>query len=205
MAHPALRLTGPRARPRTLTVLLAGPRPTAALPPGWQPTARATGLLEKAQARLEECFDAERGVYTNAIGSPHLDASTIQLITMGYLDPSSERAKHHLAELEKELMTPEGLFYRYRHPDDFGTPETTFLICSFWYVEALACVGRVDEAVTEFEKLTKYANHLGLLSEDVDAKTGSQWGNFPQDYSHIGLVNAAYRIAQRLDKPNFVG
>ena len=144
-------------------------------------------------------------MYTNAIGSPHLDASTIQLITMGYLDPSSERAKHHLAELEKELMMPEGLFYRYRHPDDFGTLETTFLICSFWYVEALACVGRVDEAVTEFEKLTKYANHLGLLSEDVDAKTGSQWGNFPQDYSHIGLVNAAYRIAQRLDKPNFVG
>ncbi|MET4074502.1 glycoside hydrolase family 15 protein [Hymenobacter sp. UYCo722] len=166
--------------------------------------ARATRLLNMAQERLEECFNAERGVYTNAIGSPHLDASTIQLITMGYLDPSSERAKHHLAELEKELMTPEGLFYRYRHPDDFGTPETTFLICSFWYVEALACVGRVDEAVAEFEKLTKYANHLGLLSEDVDAKTGSQWGNFPQAYSHVGLVNAAYRIAQRLDKPSFV-
>ena len=167
--------------------------------------ARATRLLEKAQTRLEECFDAERGVYTNAIGSPHLDASTIQLITMGYLDPSSEKAKHHLIELEKELMTPEGLFYRYRHPDDFGTPETTFLICSFWYVEALACVGRLDEAIREFEHLTSYANHLGLLSEDVDAKTGSQWGNFPQAYSHVGLVNAAYRIAQRLDKPSFVG
>jgi GH15 family glucan-1,4-alpha-glucosidase len=166
---------------------------------------RATGLMEKAQTRLEECFNAERGVYTNAIGSPHLDASTIQLITMGYLDPSSEKAKNHLVELEKELMTPEGLFYRYRHPDDFGTPETTFLICSFWYVEALACVGRLDEAIREFEHLTSYANHLGLLSEDVDAKTGSQWGNFPQAYSHVGLVNAAYRIAQRLDKPSFVG
>ena len=167
--------------------------------------ARATRLIEAASARIEECYDAERGVYTNAIGSPHLDASTLQLILMGYLDPASDRAKQHLIELEKELKTPEGLFYRYRHPDDFGTPETTFLICSFWYVEALACVGRLEEAATEFEKLLAYTNHLGLLSEDVDAKTGSQWGNFPQAYSHVGLVNAAYRIAQRLDKPQFVG
>ena len=71
-------------------------------------------------------------------------------------------------------------------------------------MEALACVGRLEEATIEFEKLTQYTNHLGLLSEDVDAKTGSQWGNFPQAYSHVGLVNAAYRIAKKLDKPHFV-
>jgi GH15 family glucan-1,4-alpha-glucosidase len=164
----------------------------------------ATRLLTEAESRIEQCFYEERGAYTNAIGSTDFDASTIQLITMGYLDPASERAKKHLVELEKELKTPEGLFYRYRHPDDFGTPETTFLICSFWYVEALACVGRLDDAIREFEHLISYANHLGLLSEDVDAKTGSQWGNFPQAYSHVGLVNAAYRIAKKLDKPNFV-
>ncbi|MBH8557542.1 glycoside hydrolase family 15 protein [Hymenobacter negativus] len=167
--------------------------------------ARATRLIEAATDRIEQCYDAQRGVYTNAIGSKNLDASTLQLILMGYLDGNSDKAKKHLIELEKELKTPEGLFYRYRHPDDFGTPETTFLICSFWYVEALACVGRLDEAAAEFEKLIKYANHLGLLSEDVDAKTGSQWGNFPQAYSHVGLVNAAYRIAHRQDKPRFVG
>ncbi|RZK24038.1 MAG: glycoside hydrolase family 15 protein [Hymenobacter sp.] len=166
--------------------------------------AKATRLLKVSEDHIEQCFDAERGSYSNAIGSKDLDASTIQLITMGYLDPNSERTKHHLVELEKELKTPEGLFYRYRHEDDFGTPETTFLICSFWYVEALACVGRLDEAVAEFEQLITYTNHLGLLSEDVDAKTGSQWGNFPQAYSHVGLVNAAYRIAKKLDKPNFV-
>jgi GH15 family glucan-1,4-alpha-glucosidase len=166
--------------------------------------AKASRLLKVSQEHIEACFSAERGAYTNAIGSTDFDASTIQLITMGYLDPASERTQHHLAELEKELKTPEGLFYRYRHPDDFGTPETTFLICSFWYVEALACVGRLDEAIAEFEQLTTYANHLGLLSEDVDAKTGSQWGNFPQAYSHVGLVNAAYRIAKKLDKPHFV-
>ncbi|GGG55126.1 glycoside hydrolase family 15 protein [Hymenobacter glacieicola] len=166
--------------------------------------ARAERLMQAAADHIEQCYNPELGAYTNAIGSPHLDASAMQLILMGYLDPSSERARTHLAALEKELMTPEGLFYRYRHADDFGTPETTFLICSFWYVEALAAVGRVEEAMTEFEKLTTYTNHLGLLSEDVDAKTGSQWGNFPQAYSHVGLVNAAYRIAQKLAKPNFI-
>ncbi|AIZ64151.1 glycosyl hydrolase [Hymenobacter sp. DG25B] len=166
--------------------------------------ALATELMHKAAARIEQCYDAERGVYTNAIGSPHLDASTLQLIMMGYLDPNSERTHKHLRALEAELMTPEGLFYRYRHPDDFGTPETTFLICSFWYVETLACVGRTQDAIREFEKLITYSNHLGLLSEDVDARTGSQWGNFPQAYSHVGLVNAAYRIAKKLDQPNFL-
>jgi GH15 family glucan-1,4-alpha-glucosidase len=166
--------------------------------------ARAERLMRVAADHIEQCYNPELQAYTNAIGSPHLDASGLQLILMGYLDPASERARQHLAALEKALMTPEGLFYRYRHADDFGTPETTFLICSFWYVEALASVGRVEEAIREFEKLTTYTNHLGLLSEDVDAKTGSQWGNFPQAYSHVGLVNAAYRIAQKLAKPNFV-
>ena len=166
--------------------------------------ARAERLMRVAADHIEQCYNPELQAYTNAIGSPHLDASGLQLILMGYLDPASERARKHLAALEKALMTPEGLFYRYRHADDFGTPETTFLICSFWYVEALASVGRVEEAIREFEKLTTYTNHLGLLSEDVDAKTGSQWGNFPQAYSHVGLVNAAYRIAQKQAKPNFV-
>ncbi|WP_044018930.1 glycoside hydrolase family 15 protein [Hymenobacter sp. APR13] len=166
--------------------------------------ALATRLMHAAEERVEQCFSEEHQAYANAIGSPHLDASTLQLIMMGYLDPTTERAHRHLQALEKELMTPEGLFYRYRHPDDFGTPETTFLICSFWYVETLACVGRLDDAVREFEKLITYTNHLGLLSEDVDAKTGSQWGNFPQAYSHVGLVNAAYRISKKLDRPTFV-
>ena len=166
--------------------------------------AQAEQLRETAAAHIEECFSPRQEAYTSAIGSENLDASTIQLIIMGYLDPTSDRAHRHLEALEKELKTPEGLFYRYRHEDDFGTPETTFLICSFWYVDALACVGRVDEAIVEFDKLAGYTNHLGLLSEDVDAKTGSQWGNFPQAYSHVGLVNAAYRIAKKLDLPNFV-
>jgi len=165
---------------------------------------RANLLIEKASAHIEACYDPERKVYTNAVGSPHLDASTLQLIMMNYLDPASERAKDHLIALEKELKTEDGLFYRYLHADDFGKPKTTFLICAFWYVEALACVGRTDEAIKEFENIIKYCNHLLLFSEDVDAKTGSQWGNFPQAYSHVGLMNAAYRIAIKLDRPIFL-
>ncbi|TBO44055.1 glycoside hydrolase family 15 protein [Pedobacter kyonggii] len=165
---------------------------------------RAEILIDKAAAHIEACYDPERKVYTNAVGSTHLDASTLQLIMMNYLDPASDRAKDHLIALEKELKTEDGLFYRYLHADDFGKPKTTFLICAFWYVEALACVGRTDEAIKEFENIIKYCNHLLLFSEDVDAKTGSQWGNFPQAYSHVGLMNAAYRIAIKLDRPIFL-
>ncbi len=164
----------------------------------------ADKLCAQASEKIEACFDPKRMVYTQAIGSSNLDASNLQLILMNYLDPSSEVASKHLAAMEKELRSKEGLFYRYKHKDDFGAPETTFLICAFWYVEALACVGRMDEAIESFENLLKYGNHLGLLSEDVDAANGSMWGNFPQAYSHVGLVNAAYRISRKLGRPNFL-
>lgn len=164
---------------------------------------RAEALMARASKHIEDCYDPGRQVYTNALGSPHLDASTLQLIIMHYLDPGSERAQNHLKALESELKTPGGLFYRYLHADDFGKPKSTFLICAFWYVEALACVGRVEEAVETFERLLGYANHLMLFSEDVDETDGSQWGNFPQAYSHVGLMNAAYRISMKLDRPIF--
>ena len=165
---------------------------------------KAVKLEQAAAQHIEQCYDASRGVYTQAIETKNLDASTLQLIMMNYLNHDSDKAKQHLANLEKELKSKDGLFYRYVHQDDFGMPETTFLICAFWYVEALACVGRVSEAIDVFENILQYGNHLGLLSEDVDAETGSQWGNFPQAYSHVGLVNAAYRIATKLDMPSFL-
>ena len=165
---------------------------------------RAKMLMQRAAQYIDRCYDKERGVYTNAVGSPHLDASTLQLILMHYLDPASERARNHLLALERELKTPQGLFYRYLHADDFGKPKSTFLICAFWYVEALACVGRVEEAVGTFERLMAYSNHLMLFSEDIDEVNGSQWGNFPQAYSHVGLMNAAYRISMKLDRPIFL-
>ncbi len=164
----------------------------------------ATELVASAAAMIEACYDEDRGVYTQAVGSKNLDASLLQLINMGYLDPKSDRAKKHLAVLEEELRTESGLFYRYKHVDDFGAPESTFLICAFWYVEALARMDRVEEAILIFERLIKHGNHLGLLSEDVHEKSGSQYGNFPQTYSHVGLINAAFTISKKLDKPVFL-
>jgi glucoamylase len=163
---------------------------------------RADRLAEQAAIRIEKCFDAEQGAYSQAMGSQNMDASTLKLITMNYLDPESPRAKLHLERLESKLKTHQGLFYRYVHPDDFGKPEATFLVCAFWYVDALACVGRVDDAIKTLDGILKYSNHLGIFSEDVGLD-GSQWGNFPQTYSHVGLINSAFRISKKLDLPNY--
>jgi GH15 family glucan-1,4-alpha-glucosidase len=163
---------------------------------------KALQIQAQASAQIERCFDKDRGVYTHAIGSANLDASSLQLITMNYLDPATDRAKKHLEVLEKELMTDKKLFYRYKHEDDFGIPQSTFLVCAFWHAEALACVGRVQEASEALDRLVKFSNHLGIFSEDV-GNDGSQWGNFPQTYSHVGLMNTAFRIARKLDIPMF--
>lgn len=164
---------------------------------------KAASLAQEAAAGLEKCYDQARGVYTQAIGSSNLDASMLKMVTMNFLDHNSDKAKKHIQELEKELLADHGLFYRYKHYDDFGMPETTFLVCAFWYVDALACVGRVDDAMTILNKLLDFSNHLGIFSEDV-ATDGSQWGNFPQTYSHVGLINAAFRIAKKLDRADFL-
>ncbi len=164
---------------------------------------RAAAMAKRSEEKIEACYDPRREVYTQAIGVDHLDASALQLISLNYLDPKSPRAGKHLAALEQELKAGDALFFRYIHADDFGKPTSAFLGTAFWYAEALACVGRVDEAVAAVESLLPYANHLGLFSEDADLQ-GGQWGNFPQTYSHVGLMNAVYRIEKRLDKPIFL-
>ena len=164
----------------------------------------ARTLQKRAAANIERAYYKERKAYANAAESKDLDASTLQLILMNYLPHNSQEAADHLKALEKDLKVGKGLFFRYIHEDDFGKPGNTFLICAFWYVEALACVGRIEEAQEAFEEICSYSNHLGLLSEDVEPQTGSQWGNFPQAYSHVGLVNAAFRINNKLDRPTFL-
>jgi glucoamylase len=163
---------------------------------------RAAKLAKVAAEGIEKCYNPESGVYMQAMGSHHLDASTLKLITMNYLDPTIPKAKAHLEELEKSLKTEQGLFYRYIHQDDFGKPEATFLVCAFWYIDALACVGRIDDAINSLNRILPYANHLGIFSEDVGLD-GSQWGNYPQTYSHVGLINSVFRIAKKLDIPNY--
>lgn len=163
----------------------------------------ALNTLEKAKKNIEKCYNESLKAYTQAIDSDIMDASSLQLITMRYLDPKSEKAKDQLVAVEKHLKIKDGLLYRYNGADDFGFQKNAFLICSFWYIEALALVGRVDDAIRNFSEVIKYSNHLGLLSEDVGID-GSQWGNFPQTYSHVGVMNACYKIAQMLDTPIFM-
>ena len=124
-------------------------------------------LCLRASEWIEKCYDSERGVYTQAVESKNLDASLLKVITMGYLDPSSEKAKRHVMALGEDLKAKDYLLYRYRHSDDTGVPETAFLICAFWYVEALACVGELEKAINGFESLLKCSNSLGLFSEDI--------------------------------------
>jgi GH15 family glucan-1,4-alpha-glucosidase len=166
-------------------------------------------LAEKAQKislvsgeHIERCYHTRLQAYTQAIGVEALDASALQLINMRYLDPDSVRAKTHLTVLEKSLKSPEGLFYRYVNDDGLGIPKTSFLVCSFWYVVALANVGRIDEAFKVLDRTLKGANHLGLFSEDIDDSYG-QWGNFPQTYSHVGIMNAVHRLSMKQDIPFF--
>jgi GH15 family glucan-1,4-alpha-glucosidase len=97
--------------------------------------------------------------------------------------------------VEKRLLRGDFLF-RYATADDFGFPETAFLICSFWYVDALHALGRTSEARELFEKLLATRNRHGLLSEDLHPETGELWGNFPQTYSMVGLINSARKLSQ---------
>ncbi|MFM2268656.1 MAG: hypothetical protein RL757_2097 [Bacteroidota bacterium] len=165
---------------------------------------RAEKLIERAAQQIENCFDEERGVYTAAIGADDLDASVLQLVNMGYLDPNSPRAKQHIKVLEEELLSKNGIFYRYRFTDDYGATESTFLVCTFWYAEALAKMGSLDEARRIFENALQYSNHLGLFSEGVHEETNAQWGNFPMADTHVALINAAFSISKKLDKPDYL-
>jgi len=88
---------------------------------------------------------------------------------------------------------------RYEAPDDFGRPETAFNVCSFWRIDALARIGRVEQAREIFETLLAARNHVGLLSEDLKPGTGELWGNFPQTYSMVGIINGAMRLSRPWD------
>jgi len=165
----------------------------------------ARKLKAMAAEQIEKCYNPKLKCYTSAVGLEDLDASLFQLVTMQYLGQNTERASEHVEALRKGLSADgEGLFYRYLHVDDFGKPDVAFLVCGFWYVSALVATGKIDEALSTYERLLGFSNHVGLYSEDIDPKTKSQWGNFVQTYSHVGLINAAFDIDRKLNKPLFL-
>jgi GH15 family glucan-1,4-alpha-glucosidase len=157
----------------------------------------AQGILERSSKLLEsKCWRPHLKTFVQSEKSENLDASLLMLINLGYLSPQDTRAKDLIHKIMTDLKTKDDLVYRYKHDDDFGSPKNTFTICSFWLAEALARCGRMDEAHQCFEKITSLSNHLGLMSEDIDPKTHQQWGNFPQVYSHVGLINSAFLISR---------
>jgi GH15 family glucan-1,4-alpha-glucosidase len=144
-------------------------------------------------------FDHELGSFVQAYGSKTLDASLLLLPMVGFLPPRDPRIVGTVAAVERHLMK-DGLVFRYRtHETDDGLPpgEGAFLACSFWLVDNLALQGRLAEARAMFEHLLTLRNDVGLLAEEYDPRTGRQLGNFPQAFSHVALVNAAYTLTRR--------
>lgn len=166
---------------------------------------RAEASMHEAARLLEGCYSEKLNAYSQATGGDDLDASLLQMITLGFFhDKPKEKALAHLRAIQKELEITPGFLLRYRHSDDFGLQRSAFLVCSFWLIEALADLDQVDEACELFGRVLKAQNHLGLMSEDYDVETGAQWGNFPQTYSHVGLINCAFAIEKASRKPAFL-
>ncbi len=147
------------------------------------------------QRVLERGWNEELGHFTDAWGSRHLDASLLLLADIGFIDAMDPRYIATVEAIGRDLKHGDALF-RYIAPDDFGAPETSFTICTFWYIDALAAIGRMDEARALFESVLARRNHVGLLSEDLAFSNGEMWGNFPQTYSHVGLITAAMRLSR---------
>jgi GH15 family glucan-1,4-alpha-glucosidase len=148
-------------------------------------------------ARIEaRAWNAELGHFVDAYDGHQLDASLLLLADIGFVEPMDPRFIATVDAIGAALGRGEYLF-RYIAPDDFGAPETSFNICTFWYIEALAATGRKDRARAMFEHMLKKRTALGLLSEDLAPDSGEHWGNYPQTYSLVGLIQAAMRLSRR--------
>jgi GH15 family glucan-1,4-alpha-glucosidase len=147
---------------------------------------------------LKESWSEERQAFAESFGGRDLDASALLMAEVNFIDPKDPRFVATVDALEKSLC--DGPYMRrYEAADDFGKPETAFNICTFWRIDALARIGRKAQAREIFEVMLKSRNNLGLLSEDTHAETGEMWGNFPQTYSMVGLINAAVRLSAPWD------
>jgi len=144
---------------------------------------------------LDKGWDPEQNTFVESLGGKDVDASLLLLQEIGFVAASDPRFLGTIAAVEKRLRNGCHIF-RYTAPDDFGAPTVAFTVCTLWYVNALAAVGRREEAREIFEHVLSCRNHLGLLSEDVDPKTGELWGNFPQTYSMVGLIISAMRLSR---------
>lgn len=143
----------------------------------------------------EQAWSETRNCFLESFGDgDQVDASLLLLNDLGFLEADDPKFAGTVEAIEKDLRIGDFL-YRYVAKDDFGIPETSFTICTFWYINALAALGREEEARRLFENLLACRNHVGLLSEDVDPTSRELWGNFPQTYSMVGLITCAMRLS----------
>jgi len=139
-------------------------------------------------------WNEKRGSFVATFGGSSVDASLLTLAELKFVAPDDPRFLGTLAACEAELRTGPHMF-RYADADDFGTPQTAFNLCTFWYISALAAVGRREEARELFCNMLERRTALGLLSEDLDVASGELWGNFPQTYSMVGIIMSAMRLS----------
>jgi alpha,alpha-trehalase len=153
---------------------------------------------EIREAVLERGWSSKRRAYAQSFDSNELDAAQLLMPILGFLPATDERMRSTIDAIADDL-TEDGLVLRYRNDEGLNADgltgeEGTFVICSFWLVSCLAKAGEVDRAERLFDQLAGYANDLGLLAEEIDTRNGELLGNFPQAFSHIGLITAAYEI-----------
>jgi GH15 family glucan-1,4-alpha-glucosidase len=144
-------------------------------------------------------WNARRNAFVSTFDGEAMDASLLLLAEVGFVDAGDPRFAGTVDAVAQDLKRGDFIF-RYVEKDDFGEPENAFLVCTFWYVNALAAMGRREEARALFEKLLACRNRHGLLAEHIDPRTGEQWGNFVQTYSMVGLINSAIRLSIRWDQ-----
>jgi GH15 family glucan-1,4-alpha-glucosidase len=151
---------------------------------------------EMRAAILREGWSDRAGAYSQAFGSDDLDASVLMMPVVGFVPAGDPRMQATIEAVSRRLTDERGFVFRYRSGDGLPGEEGTFAICTFWLVHCLALLGRTDDARALFERVTAHANDVGLLSEEIDPATGELLGNFPQAFTHIGLVNAAWAITE---------
>lgn len=142
----------------------------------------------------ERGWNAGVDAFVESFEGSDLDASLLLMAEVGFLPAKDPRFIATVDRIGESLRRGNHLF-RYHAPDDFGAPENAFNICTFWYIDALARIGRKDEAREIYETMLSCRNHVGLLSEDTTPSTGELWGNFPQTYSMVGIINGAVRLS----------
>ena len=148
------------------------------------------------EAIVTKGWSDQAKAFSQSFGSDDLDASNLMMPLVGFLPADDPRILATIDATAAHLTDERGLVYRYRSHDGLDGEEGTFLLCTFWLAQAMALAGQPARARQVFERAAAFVNDVGLLSEEIDAASGELLGNFPQAFSHIGLVNAAWAISQ---------